>query len=61
MPGGDTARLCIGHCFVNRFYKEEVIGVPCRFAHPKGLRSMEEGSKAKLIEAFSKNPKINFV
>jgi hypothetical protein len=61
MPGGDTARLCIGHCFVNLFCKEEVMGVPCRFVHPKGLRSMEEGPKAKLIEAVSKNSKIDFV
>jgi hypothetical protein len=61
MPGGDTARLCIGHCFVNRFCKEEAMGVPSRFAHPKGLRSMEDGPKAKLIEAVSKNSKIDFV
>jgi hypothetical protein len=61
MPGGDTARLCIGHCFANRFCKEEAMGVPCRFAHPKGLRSMEDGPKAKLIEAVSKNSKIDFV
>jgi hypothetical protein len=37
------------------------MGVPCRFAHPKGLRSMEEGPKAKLIEAVSKNSKIDFL
>jgi hypothetical protein len=37
------------------------MGVPCRFAHPKGLRSMEDGPKAKLIEAVSKNSKIDFV
>jgi hypothetical protein len=61
MPGGDTAHLCIGHCFINHFCKEEVMGVPCHFAHPKGLRSMEEGPKAKLIEAVSKNSKIDFV
>jgi hypothetical protein len=59
MPTGDTARLCIGHCFVNRFCKEEAMGVPCRFAHPNGLKSMADGPKAKLIEAVSKNSKLD--
>jgi hypothetical protein len=57
MPGGNTARLCIGHCFVNGFCKEEVMGVPCRFAHPKGLRSTEEGPKPSSLRPSARTPR----
>jgi hypothetical protein len=61
MPNGDTARLCIGHCVVNCFCKEEAMGNPCHIAHPNGLKSMAEGPKAKLVEAVNKSPKLDFV
>jgi hypothetical protein len=61
MKNGDTARLCLGHCFVGRFCKHEAAGQPCGFAHLNGLNSIAAGPKSKLIEAVKKSHNIDFV
>ncbi|KAG7354494.1 hypothetical protein IV203_003850 [Nitzschia inconspicua] len=61
MPKGDTARLCIGHCFVGRFCKHEAAGTVCGFAHPNDIASIPAVPKNKLIEAVKHIPVIDFV
>ncbi|KAG7345376.1 hypothetical protein IV203_032907 [Nitzschia inconspicua] len=61
MPKGDTARLCIGHCFETCFCKHEAAGTVCGFAHPNGIASIPAVPKIKLIEAVKHSPVIDFV